>query len=140
MNKYICFDSNIKVIMNARHKSPKDLISVLPSYGEGHPQQTRSQDQFWGCAGPPKCGPCGPKKWKFRTSTPFKTLLQKPHFWPLCGKKWTFWQIWGGALHPFLTPWLQAFPQTKIYGVLSQNHQFLLNELCDYLEESCLRN
>ena len=70
MNKYICFDSNGKVIMNVRHKSPKDLISVLASYGEGHHKQPQSQDQFWGSVGAPKCGPFGPKKVKVLNLNP----------------------------------------------------------------------
>ena len=36
----------------------------------GDSTQARSQDRFWGGAGPPKSGPFGPKKWTFLNLTP----------------------------------------------------------------------
>ena len=48
--------------------------------------QARSQDRFWGgfIAGPPKCGPFGPKKWTFFNLTPLPSY-KNPIFGPLCG-------------------------------------------------------
>ena len=61
--------------------------------------QARSQDRFWGGAGPQKSGPFGPKKWTFLNLTPL-TLLQKPHFWPTLWLKVDLLADLGGASHP----------------------------------------
>ena len=46
-----------------------ETIIYLYSFDSSHmkldsyEKQARSQDQFWGGAGSPKCGPFGPQKW-----------------------------------------------------------------------------
>ena len=42
--------------------------------------------------------------------------LNPPHFGPLCDLKWTFWKIWGGALHP-LPPGYRPALFFKISGL-----------------------
>ena len=69
--------------------------------------QARSQDRFWGGAGPPKSGPFGPPKVDFFNLTPL-TLRQKPHFWSILWLKVDLLADLGGASHPLHPPWLRA--------------------------------
>ena len=70
---------------NILEKSDKSFVYI----------QARSQDRFWGCAGPPKSGPFWPKSGLFEPHS--LNPIQHSIFGPLCGKKWTFQQILGGA-------------------------------------------
>ena len=80
------------------------LVQVFPVQSIGFFRQARSQDQFGGGVEPQKCGPFGPKKWTFWTSSAPLILLQKSHFWPILWLKEDLLADYGGALHPLHPP------------------------------------
>ena len=74
---HVGFDIWYSPVRTDSHPSPVDAELIKND-------QARSQDRFWGGAGPPKSGPFWPQsqRWTFWTSPPL-TLLQKPHFWSI---------------------------------------------------------